>query len=176
MKWRLPLISLQLWWNLCQIYWCRQDLDEWRMPSGRTLPSQWQSNLVSKSSLAAHSSPHYCRVSLNKSCAIEKILSIFLSLKICCRYWNRSALVMMSSSPTSTRHQTFANAWTPTRKCWIIWLSRVAWIWQRLMTLNTFTTRSLMKYIPFQIKSIDEQWSLMNLFAGSFQQDAARVD
>jgi len=33
-----------------------------------------------------------------------------------------------------------------------------------------------MKYIPFQIKSIDEQWSLMNLFAGSFQQDAARVD
>ncbi len=45
-----------------------------------------------------------------KSREIEKILSIFLSFKICCWYWNRSALVMTSSSPSSTLHQTFANA------------------------------------------------------------------
>ena len=30
--------------------------------------------------------------------------------------------------------------------------------------------------IPFQNQIIDEQRSLMNLFAGSFQQDAARMD
>ncbi len=98
------------------------------------------------------------------SCEIKNILKIFLSFKICCWYWNRSALVMTSSSPSSTLHQTFANAWTVTRKCWIIWLSRVAWICQRLMTLNTFTTRSLSKYIPFQNRIIDELGSLMNLF------------
>jgi hypothetical protein len=45
-----------------------------------------------------------------------------------------------------------------------------------LMTSNTFTTRSLSKYIPFQNQTIDEQVSLMNLFAGSFQHDAARMD
>ncbi len=151
MIWRLPLRSLQLLWNLNQIYWCRQDLDECRMSSGRTLPAQWQSDLAPRSSLAAHSSPYHCKRAgsvWTKSCEIEKILSIFLSLKICCWYWNRSALVMTSSSPSSTLHQTFANAWTATRKCWIIWLSRVAWIWQKLMTSNTFTTRSLLKYIP----------------------------
>jgi hypothetical protein len=45
-----------------------------------------------------------------------------------------------------------------------------------LMTSNTFTTLSLSKYFPFQNQIIDEQGSLMTLFAGSFQQDAARMD
>jgi hypothetical protein len=141
MIWRFPLRNLQTWCNLCQIHWCRQDLDECGMSSGRTLPAQWQLDLASKSSVAAHSSPHFCKrarsvwtscVQLKRffqfSCYLRSAAGIGIGVP---SLWRAPRPAQLFTRRSHTLGQQQENAG-------LFWLSRVAWIWDRYLYDSLF--------------------------------------